>query len=108
SLLEMRDDRPRRVDRKLLAGDLEDERPERVERRKLVHPGPRSEIRPRVDQPREHGVRLSKKLARLGIGNRGLPAGWDVHAHAACPRTMTVLPSGASPFPAAKTAGASA
>ena len=68
SLLQMRDDRPGRADRQLLARDLEDERPEGIERRKLVHPGPRTEVRPRVDQPREHRVRLPKELARLGIG----------------------------------------
>jgi hypothetical protein len=60
----------------LLAGDLKDERPEGIERWKLVHPGPRAEIRSRVDHPREHGVRLPEELARHGIGNRGsLPGG---------------------------------
>src|SRR5438270_7419369 len=104
----MRDDRPGRGDGELLAGDLEDERPEGIERGKLFHPGPRAEIRPRVDQPRERGVCLPKKFARFGMGNRGLLAGWGVHADAACPRTMTVLPSGALLLSAAKTPGASA
>ena len=77
SLLEMRDDRPGRADRQLLARDLEDERPEGIERRKLVHPGPRTEVRPRVDQPREHRIRLPEELARIGIGKRGSYAGWS-------------------------------
>jgi hypothetical protein len=82
SLLQVRDDRAGRADRELLAGDLEDERPEGVKRRKLVHPRPRPEIRPRVDQPREHRVRVPKELARLGIGNRGSLTDWSPHAHA--------------------------
>jgi hypothetical protein len=49
SLLQVRDDRPGRGDGQLLARDLEDERREGIERWKLVHPGPRAEIRPRVD-----------------------------------------------------------
>jgi hypothetical protein len=50
-----------------LARDLEDERPERVKRGKLVQPGPRTEVRPRINQPRENRIRLAKELARLGI-----------------------------------------
>ena len=34
----------------LLACDLEDERPEGIEWRQLFQPGPRTEVRPRVDQ----------------------------------------------------------
>src|SRR2546421_7400214 len=85
----MGDDRPGRGDGELLAGDLEDERPEGIERRKLVHPGSRAEIRPRVDQPREHGVRLPKELAGLGIGNRGSLARWGVHTHGCSTRSVS-------------------
>src|SRR2546423_15268395 len=85
----MRDDRPGRRDGKLLAGDLEDERTERIERWKLIHPGPRAEIRPRVDEPRKHGVRLPKELAGLGIGNRGSLARWGVHAHGCSTRSVS-------------------
>jgi hypothetical protein len=81
-LLQMRDDRAGRADGELLARDLEDERAEGIERRKLVEPGPWAEIRARVDQPREHRVRVPKELARLGIGDRGPLAGWSIHAHA--------------------------
>src|SRR5690348_8852625 len=87
----MRDDRPGRADRELLARDLEDERPEGIERRKLVHPGPRPEVRPRVDQLREHRVRPSKELARLRIGNRGSLSRWSVHAHALTSRSVSTL-----------------
>src|SRR5215204_1820590 len=87
----MRDDRPGRADRKLLARDLEDERAEGIERRKLVHPGPRAEIRPRLDQPRKHGVRVSQVLARLGIGGRSELAGWGVHAHAFSSRSVSTI-----------------
>src|SRR5262249_37822792 len=71
----MRDDCPGRDDRQVLARDLEDERPKRVERRKLVHPGPRTEVRPRVNQPRKHRIRIPKEVARPGIGERGSLAG---------------------------------
>src|ERR1700676_3361504 len=70
-LLDTRDDRPRRADGKLLTRDLEDKDSERVERRQLVHPRPRTEAWPRVDQAREHRVGAPKKLPRLAVGNRG-------------------------------------
>src|SRR5581483_2683118 len=72
SLLQVPDDRAGRGDRQLLARDLEDERAEGVERRQLVEPGPRTEIRPGVDQLREDRVRLAEELLRLGVGDRGL------------------------------------
>src|SRR2546421_930388 len=92
----MRDDRPGRADRQLLARDLEDERPEGIEWRKLVHPGPRAEVRPRVDQPREHRVGLPKEVARLGIGNRGSLAGWSLHAHRFSSPVETMLSNSSS------------
>jgi hypothetical protein len=54
-----------------LAGDLKDERPEGIKRGKFGHPGPWTEVRPRVHQPRENRIRLSEKLSRLGIGDCG-------------------------------------
>src|SRR5262249_54584130 len=78
----MGDDRPGRVDRQLLARDLEDEGAESIERRKLVQPGARTEVLPRVNQACEHRVRVPKELPRLAIGDRGAPAGRSFHAHA--------------------------
>src|SRR5437868_4545680 len=77
----MRDDRPGRGDRQLLARDLEDERPESIEWRKLVHPGSWAETRARNDQLREYGVRLPQELARLAIGERGSLARSAFDAH---------------------------
>jgi hypothetical protein len=58
----------------------------------LVHPGPRAEIRPRVDQPREHRVRLPKKLTRVGIGNCGSLAGRRVvHAQVCSNRSLSTI-----------------
>src|SRR5947208_13450196 len=71
----MRDDRPRRGDRELLACDLEDECSERIERRELVDPSPGAEVRSRVDQSREHGIRVAQELSRIGIGKGGPLAG---------------------------------
>src|SRR5262249_36018552 len=72
TVFQVRDDRPGRGDRQLLAGDREDERPEGVERRELVHPRPRAKVRPGVDQLPEDGVSLLEVLARLRIGGGGL------------------------------------
>src|SRR5690348_12443276 len=81
----MGDDRPGRGDRELLARDLKDERPESIEWRKLVHPGTRPEVRPRVDQSREHGISSVKKLACLAIGERGSLTATAVDAHPGSP-----------------------
>jgi hypothetical protein len=62
SQLQTREDRAGRVDGQLLSCDLEDERPEGIERRKLVQPGPRAEVRPGVDQPREDRIRVPEKV----------------------------------------------
>src|SRR5437588_2380037 len=70
-LLDSRHDRPRRADGKLLTRDLEDQGSERVERGQLVHPRPRTEVRPRVDQACEHRIGVSKKRSRLATGDRG-------------------------------------
>ena len=70
-LLDTGHDRPRRTHGKLLSGDLEDERSERVKRRKLVHPGPRTEVRTGVDQAREYRIGRPQNLARLAVGDRG-------------------------------------
>src|SRR5580765_8312236 len=88
----MRDDRPGRSDGQLLACDLEDERAEGIERRELVQPGARTEVRPRVDEPREHRVRLTQEFARLGIGNRGSLEGWSLHAHVLAAWVFTMPP----------------
>src|SRR5580765_2253006 len=69
SVLQMRDDRAGRRDRELLARDLEDECPEGVERRELVGPGPRTEVRPRVDESGENRIGFPKELARSRIGD---------------------------------------
>jgi hypothetical protein len=71
ALLEPGEDRPGRLDGQLLAGYLEHERPERIQLRKLVHPGPRTEVRPRVDQAREDGIRLPEELPPLRIREGG-------------------------------------
>ena len=91
SLLEVSDDRPRRGDRQLLAGDLEDERAEGVERRKLVQPGAGTEVGPLVDQPREHRVGAPQELARRTIDRHGSHAGGGVHAHACSSRAVRTL-----------------
>jgi hypothetical protein len=59
----------------LLADDLEDERPEGIERWKVVHPGPRVEVRSRVDELREDRIGLPQDCSRLGIGNGHRRAG---------------------------------
>ena len=86
ALLETGQDRPRRADGELLAGDLKDERPEGIEPRKVVHPGPWTEIRPRIDQPGENRIRLPKKRPRRGIGDRsrGAPSTLDLMRRARC------------------------
>src|SRR5580704_4776968 len=71
TLLDTRHDRPRRADGELLTCDLEDQGSERVERRKLVHPRPRTEVRPRVDQAREHRIGVPEKRSRVTVGDRG-------------------------------------
>jgi hypothetical protein len=65
----MRDDRPCRGDRKLLACNLENERAEGVERREFVHPRPRAEVRARLYQASEDRVCIAKELACVGIGD---------------------------------------
>jgi hypothetical protein len=65
----------------LLAGNLKDQRPEGIEGRKLVHPRPRAKVGPCLDQPRKNQVRLSKKVACIGIGRRALRAGCGIHGH---------------------------
>ena len=74
-----------------MARDLKDQRREGVKGRKLVELGPGAEFRPRVDQPREHRIRLPEELARLGIGNRGSPAGWGVHTHGFSNRSVSTI-----------------
>jgi hypothetical protein len=59
---------------------LEDERSERIERRKLVQPGPRAEIRSRVDQLGKDRIRVPKELTRFAIGKRCPLAGSGGHA----------------------------
>src|SRR6185437_5066269 len=61
-LLQAPDDRAGRGDRQLLSRDLEDQRAERVEQGQLVEPGPGTEVRPGIDQPREDGVRIAQEL----------------------------------------------
>src|SRR5262249_31259485 len=87
----MRDDRPRRGDGELLAGDLEDERSEAIERRELVQPGPRTEVRPRVDQSREHRVRVAEELPGLAIRDLGPLAAFGVDAHAMSRRSVSTI-----------------
>ena len=92
-LLEMRDDRPGRADGQLLARDLEDERAEGVEWRKLVQPGARTEVRPRVDQPREHRIGVAQELARLaGLRLLRVACGIGaVHAHTFSSRSVSTI-----------------
>src|SRR5205085_7425737 len=70
-VLDPGEDRPRRLDRQLLADHLEDERAERVHRRELVEPRPWAEVGPRVDQSRENGIRLPEELPSLRIRECG-------------------------------------
>src|SRR3954454_4502769 len=93
----MRDDRPRRGDRELLACDLEDERSERIERRELVDPSPGAEVRSRVDQSREHRIRVAQELSRIGISKGGPLAGSGLndalgHRTFIPPSTTTSIP----------------
>src|SRR6266576_1438560 len=93
----MRDDRPRRGDRELLACDLEDECSERIERRELVDPSAGAEVRSRVDQSREHRIRVAQELSRIGIGKGGPLAGSGLndalgHRTFIPPSTTTSIP----------------
>src|SRR3954469_11786798 len=93
----MRDDRPRRGDRELLACDLEDECSERIERRELVDPSPGGEVRSRVDQSREHRIRVAQELSRIGISKGGPLAGSGLnnalgHRTFIPPSTTTSIP----------------
>jgi hypothetical protein len=74
-------DPSRRGDGELLAGDLEDQCPERVERWKLAQPGPRAEVRPRVDQACQNGIGVPQVLPGCAIGERRPLAGFGVEAH---------------------------
>jgi hypothetical protein len=60
-----------RYDGQLLTHDLEDECREGVERWELVHPCPRPEVRPRLDQLREHGIRVSQGFRAPGSATAG-------------------------------------
>src|ERR1700730_14561061 len=70
-LLDPRHNRPGRGYGKLLTRGLEDQGSERIERRELVHPRPWTEVRPRVDQAREHRIGVPKKRSRRAVGDRG-------------------------------------
>src|SRR6266496_3832181 len=65
-------------DRQLLPGDLEQQRAVQVHRRQLDHPRPRVEVRPLVDQPRQHRVGLAQVGPRLLQPHRaaGIPGHW--------------------------------
>jgi len=54
-----------RQDGKLLPGDLEQQGTVQVHRRQLSQPGPGVEGRPVIDEPRQHGVGVTKVGARL-------------------------------------------
>ena len=51
--------------RKLLPGDLEQQGTVEIHRRQLGHPRPGIEVRPLIDEPRQHGVGVAKVGARL-------------------------------------------
>ena len=101
-----------RRDGKLLAGDLEQQGTVQVHRRQLGHPRPWIEVRPFVNEPRQHRVGVAKVGARLlqpnsaaGILGHGLtpfPAGmpgnivyavWFLAMAAWMPSSSTVSPS---------------
>src|SRR6266567_2640340 len=65
-------------DRQLLPGDLEQQRAVQVHRRQLDHPRSRVEVRPLVDQPRQHRVGLAQVGPRLLQPHRaaGIPGHW--------------------------------
>ena len=50
---------------KLLPGDLEQQGTVQIHRRQLSQPRPGVEVRPVIDEPRQHGVRVTKVGARL-------------------------------------------
>src|ERR1700722_7911433 len=54
-----------RRDGQLLAGNLEQQRTMQVHRRQLVHPRPGVEVRPVVDEPRQHRVGVAQVRAGL-------------------------------------------
>src|SRR5260370_20040849 len=84
-LLEPGQDRSRRPDGELLAGDLKDERAEGIESGKLVDPRARTEVRMRIDHRRENRVCVSEEPARSGIGDgRG--------GHAFSKRSVSTIP----------------
>ena len=49
-----------RGDGQLLAGDLEQQGAEEIHGRQLGHPRPGIEVRPVVDEPRQHGVGVAQ------------------------------------------------
>ena len=56
---------PGRRDGQLLAGDLEQQGTVQIHRRQLGHPRPGIEVRPVVDERRQHGVGLAQVGACL-------------------------------------------
>ena len=69
-VLDARDGPPGRGHRQLLARDLEQQGTEQIHRRQLGDPGPGIEIRPLVDQPRQHWIGGAQVRARSGQPRR--------------------------------------